>query len=125
MKQKLMLTFSALLLCFIGFSQNTVKVLTSKLDLDTCQWNINKDSIAIILENMTPLAGETHHCCYNYEHCAITGEVIYNGTKYMYELNAGGWAQLVSSDYKVQFLLACTVKKYFKYFLSTYDPPDK
>lgn len=103
------------------FAQNRVKVLSQNLNSDTCHWNIGTDSIGIILASMTPLEGPTHHCCYNNLSCKIVGEVIYNGRKYNYSINAGGWANLWSYHYKQDFLLACTNTKFSKYFVSTYD----
>lgn len=103
------------------YSQPRMKVLSHNRNKDTCNWNINLDSVEVILNAMTPLAGPTHHCCYNNFSCGIDGEVVYKGEKYKYTLNAGGWVSLWRGDYKESFLFACTKKQHFKYFLSTYD----
>lgn len=102
-------------------AQTPVQVLSKLRLTDTCHWNINMDSIDVIFAYMTPLAGPTHHCCYNNFSCEITGMILYKSKKYSYYLNAGGWAHLTSEDYKYQFLLACTKKEHFKYFITTYD----
>ncbi len=121
MKMVLILIY-LMLLNTACFNQPNVKILTHKVDLDTCkQWKINLDSLATIIANMTPLPGEIHHCCYHNYHCYINGTLTYKGETYNYYLNAGGWIDMYSFDYKDQFSLACTDKRYFKYFISTYD----
>jgi hypothetical protein len=47
--------------------------------------------------------------------------LIYNGTKYKYVLNAGGWALLSTLDFKKDFMLACTYPDHLKYFISAWD----
>jgi len=110
-------------------AQKNVRVLSYKIDTianNECdKWNYpNKDTLEMIISKMTSLSGEEHHGCYDNYSCDIEGEIIYKGMKYSYSLNAGGWIQLVSLDYSKQFLLACTDKKYFKYFISTKDCPE-
>lgn len=109
-----------------ALGQKDVEVLSYKLDTVTnhkCdKWNYpTKNVLDVIISEMMPLTGEEHHGCYNNYSCSIEGIVIYKGKAYQYYLNAGGWIRLVSSDYKIQFLLACDNKKYFKYFLSVKD----
>ena len=118
---KLLILISISLITETCCAQNRVQVLSKERSTDTCHWKINLDSIGVILSYMTPLKGEIHHCCYNNYSCSITGKVIYKGKKYNYDINAGGWAGLWSEDYKDQFLLACTKKEHFKYFITTYD----
>lgn len=103
------------------YCQPRMKALSHTRDRDSCNWHINLDSVEFILNAMTPLAGPTHHCCYNNFSCWISGEVLYKGEKYTYNLNAGGWVSLWRKGNNENILFACTKKRHFKYFLSTYD----
>jgi hypothetical protein len=126
MKRKIILQALFLLIFSNVLGQRNVRVLSYKIDTiinnECYKWNYpNKDTMQVIISKMTSLSGEEHHGCYNNYSCDIKGEIIYAGIKYSYSLNAGGWVRLVSLDYSRQFLLACTDKKYFKYFISTKD----
>ena len=126
MKRKIIIPILFLIPFSHLLGQRNVKVLSYRIDTiinNECdKWNYpTKDTLETIISKMTPLSGEEHHGCYNNYSCDIEGEIIYKGVKYNLTLNAGGWARLVSIDYSKQFLLACTVKKYFKYFISTKD----
>lgn len=112
-----------LLLNTVCYSQSKVKILTCEFNSNDCKnWAIRPDSVGVIIANMTPLSGPRHHCCYHNYACALTGNLMYNGKQYKYILNAGGWAEIYTTGTRHRFMLACTVERFFKYFLSAYDP---
>lgn len=112
-----------------SISQNKVYVLSYNInnptDKQECkEWTpIPQKYISKLFSLMVPLPGAEHHCCYNNFSCGIYGKIIFNGKKYNYSLNAGGWAELYSKDFSQQFMLACKTEKYFKYFITVYDNP--
>jgi hypothetical protein len=80
-------------------------------------WKLSKSQLLTIIKHSKEISGTEWDLSYEHLRCIIKGQLLQNGEKFNYTLNAGSWMLLQSRDTTVLF--GNENKADQKYFLSS------
>jgi hypothetical protein len=80
-------------------------------------WNLTKENIVTILQSSHPVNGTTLDFDYEVLPYWYKGEMIMNGVKSSFDINAASFVEIIFKNDSIQYL-GCTLKSNYKYFLS-------